>query len=93
MPFISIWHLKLLKAGVSRLVWTSSTSVYDPEESGVVVEQDAQHRPSKHTGIDMLAIEQIHRNVSGDGQFVAIRLGGLFGEGAHPPGLTCMLKP
>ena len=82
------FHLDLAsqasKAGVSRLVWTSSTSVYDPEKSGVVVEQDAQYRPSKHTGIDMLAIEQIHRNASGDGQFVAIRLGGLFGEGAHP---------
>ena len=68
--------------GVKRLVWTSSTAVYDPTQSGTLVEADAGHHTSRHTGVDMLALEDVHRN--GDVPFVAMRFGGLFGQGRHP---------
>ena len=69
-------------AGVKRLLWTSSTALYDPKASGVFVEDDAIHIASRHTGVDMLALEQIHRR--GKVPFVALRFGGLFGPSRHP---------
>lgn len=74
---------------VGRLIWTSSTSVYDPNQSGVVVEENEGHHLSRHTGVDMLALENIHRN-NGGVPFVALRLGGLFGRGRHP--VAALLK-
>ena len=68
--------------GVKRLVWTSSTAVYNPTQSGMLVEADAEHHTSRHTGVDMLALEDVHRK--GDIPFVAMRFGGLFGQGRHP---------
>ena len=80
------FHLALQEAtaacGVKRLVWTSSTAVYDPAQSGTLVETDAGHHTSRHTGVDMLALEDVHRK--GDVPFVAMRFGGLFGQGRHP---------
>ena len=69
-------------AGVKRLVWTSSTALYDPKVEGVLVEEDAIHIASRHTGVDMLALEEIHRQ--GNVPFVALRFGGLFGPLRHP---------
>ena len=68
--------------GVKRLVWTSSTAVYDPTQSGTLMEADAGHHTSRHTGVDMLALEDIHRG--DEVPFVAMRFGGLFGLGRHP---------
>ncbi len=75
-------------AGVKRLIWTSSTALYDPTFEGVLVEDDAIHIASRHTGVDMLAIEQIHRQ--GNTPFVALRFGGLFGPSRHP--ISALLK-
>ena len=64
-------------AGVSRLIWTSSTAVYDSKFAGVLVEDDAVHIASRHTGVDMLALEHIHGQ--GSVPFVALRFGGCLG--------------
>ena len=48
------------KANVALLMWTSSTAVYDPQKEGVVGEGDAIHRQSRHTGVDLLQLEQMH---------------------------------
>ena len=70
------------KANVELLMWTSSTAVYDPLKEGVISEQDAVHRKSRHTGVDLLQLEQLH--VQGAVPFVAMRFGGLFSEQRHP---------
>ncbi|MEE2918674.1 MAG: alpha/beta fold hydrolase [Bacteroidota bacterium] len=75
-------------AGVKRLIWTSSTALYDPSTSGVLKEEDAIHVPSRHTGVDMLSLEAIHRQ--GKVPFVALRFGGLFGPSRHP--VSALLK-
>ena len=75
-------------AQVKRLIWTSSTALYDPKVEGVLVEDDAIHIASRHTGVDMLALEEIHRQ--GDVPFVALRFGGLFGPSRHP--VSALLK-
>ena len=75
-------------AGVKRLIWTSSTALYDPTVEGALVEDDAIHIASRHTGVDMLALEQIHRR--GNVPFVALRFGGLFGRSRHP--VSALLK-
>ena len=82
MAFHCALHEAAAVCGVKRLVWTSSTAVYDPTQSGTLVEADAGHHTSRHTGVDMLALEDVHRN--GDVPFVAMRFGGLFGQGRHP---------
>ena len=80
------FHQALQKAasrcGVEKLVWTSSTAVYDPHQAGTLHEGDAGHHRSRHTGVDMLALENIHRE--GEVPFVALRFGGLFGPSRHP---------
>ena len=70
------------KANVALLMWTSSTAVYDPQKEGVIEEEDAIHRQSRHTGVDLLQLEQMH--VQGAVPFVAMRFGGLFSERRHP---------
>lgn len=74
-------------AGVRRLIWTSSTAVYS-EERGCHDEADAVHRVSKHSKVDMLALEQVHRTPSSETAtrpaFTALRFGGLFDQEAHP---------
>ena len=82
MAFHCALHEAAAACRVKRLVWTSSTAVYDPTQSGTLVEADAGHHTSRHTGVDMLALEDVHRN--GDVPFVAMRFGGLFGQGRHP---------
>ena len=73
------------RCGVKRLIWTSSTAVYNPDHTGDVTEADAEHRLSRHTGVDLLALEKIHAPVmGGDPEFVALRLGGLFSKDRHP---------
>ena len=68
--------------GVKRLVWTSSTAVYDPTQSGTLVEADAGHHTSRHTGVDMLALEDVHRK--GDVPFVRCVLAGCLVKGVTP---------
>lgn len=72
------------RAGVRRLIWTSSTAVYDPLQPGLLTESDAQHRASRHTGVDLLALENLHRSATSEMEFVALRFGGLFSEARHP---------
>lgn len=67
---------------VERLVWTSSTAVYEASKTGTLVESDEGHHISRHSGVDMLQLEDIHRR--GNVPFVAMRLGGLFGVKRHP---------
>ncbi|MGB1481275.1 MAG: alpha/beta fold hydrolase [Flavobacteriales bacterium] len=76
-------HEAAHRAGVRRLIWTSSTAVYDPLQVGVIEETDAIHIASRHTGVDMLALERIHLEM-GKVPFVALRFGGLFSEARHP---------
>ena len=71
------------KAGVRRLLWTSSTAVYGGCSKSVMSEGDAGHVQSRHTGVDLLALEAVHRTSEGP-EFVAMRLGGLYGQGMHP---------
>lgn len=75
-------------ARVKRLIWTSSTALYDPKVEGVLVEDNAIHIASRHTGVDMLALEERHRH--GKVPFVALRFGGLFGPSRHP--VSALLK-
>ena len=75
-------------AGVKRLIWTSSTALYDPRVAGALVEDDAIHIASRHTGVDMLALEEMHRQSKVP--FVALRFGGLFGPSRHP--VSALLK-
>ena len=70
------------RAGVSLLVWTSSTAVYDPNQTGSIGEGDAGRHLSRHTGLSMLDIEDIHRHSTVP--FVALRFGGLFSSARHP---------
>ena len=70
------------KANLKLLMWTSSTAVYDPLKEGVIAEEDAVHRRSRHTGVDLLQLEHMH--VQGAVPFVAMRFGGLFSERRHP---------
>ena len=72
-------------AHVKRLLWTSSTAVYDSAQSGTIVEGDAIHRQSKHTGVDLFELELLHSKTDAfDPEFVAMRFGGLFSEARHP---------
>ena len=70
------------RAGVSLLVWTSSTAVYDPNQTGSIGEGDAGRHLSRHTGLSMLDVEDIHRHSAVP--FVALRFGGLFSSARHP---------
>jgi len=72
------------QAGVRRLIWTSSTAVYDPNQEGDIVEADAGHHLSRHTGVDLLGLENLHRQDAAGPCFVAMRFGGLFSEHRHP---------
>ena len=71
-----------------RLIWTSSTAVYGRDQSGIVSEEDAIHIASRHTGVDMLALEKVHTQSTVP--FVAMRFGGLFGPSRHP--VAALLK-
>ena len=70
------------RCGVKRLIWTSSTSVYDVTKSGLLKESDAGHHTSRHTGVDMFELEKVHHDSSVP--FVAMRFGGLFSANRHP---------
>ncbi len=84
MLFHEELHLAARDAGVKRLIWTSSTAVYDPNQAGGIEEEDAGHFRSRHTGVDMLGLEEVHALSGGDVEFVAMRFGGLFSERRHP---------
>ncbi len=71
------------RAGVRRLLWTSSTAVYGGCNKAVIAEEDADHVRSRHTNVDLLALEAVHHDSEGP-EFVAMRLGGLYGQGMHP---------
>ena len=81
------------QAGVKRLVWTSSTAVYDPTQTGDITEADAGHHRSRHTGVDMLALENIHREDAEGPEFLALRFGGLFSEHRHPVSALLRRQP
>ena len=89
-----LFHRELNEAAqhtrVPKLIWTSSTAVYPPQQSGEIREGDAGHHSSRHTGVDMLALEEIHRSAQPGFAFVAMRFGGLFSQSRHP--LSALLK-
>jgi len=69
---------------VRRIVYISSTAVY-PDEPGVYSEGMAVHRVSKHSGINLLALEDAFRSLN-DRAVSVLRFGGLFGPNRHPSG-------
>ena len=68
--------------GVKKVLFTSTTSVY-PNTQAEVVETDAAYVKSPHSGVVMLAMEDILRK-SSDFETTFIRFAGLYGPGRHP---------
>lgn len=68
--------------GISKVLITSSTSVY-PEEDRLMREEDAVHQRSMHSGRDLLQLEKFFTE---DKRFntSVLRFGGLFGGGRNP---------
>ena len=65
-----------------KIIMISSTSVY-PGSREPVQEEDAIHRTSPHSGVDLLSLEDSIRSVI---PAIVLRLGGLYGPGRHPGG-------
>jgi nucleoside-diphosphate-sugar epimerase len=68
--------------GVRKVIYTSATSVY-PEKNSIVVEEDAEMIVSSHSGIRLLAMENIFRETF-ESAAIIIRFGGLFGPDRNP---------
>mgnify|MGYP006292397891 CR=1 FL=1 len=89
---------RVKKAGIPRIIFTSSTSVY-PATGGVTSEDDA--RPgsaSRPSGEAILKAEKVI--MESDTEYVILRVGGLYGYDRHPvkflsgkKGLSDPLKP
>lgn len=73
---------EIKKAGIPRVVFVSTTSVY-PDEACVMTEEDATYLPSRHSGTVALRFEDVLREESG-AEVVVLRFGGLFGPERHP---------
>lgn len=73
--------IKSINNSVRQIIYISSTSVY-PEINGDVREEDAVHQVSRHSGMDVLALEEVLS--TSEHQHVIIRLGGLFGADRKP---------
>lgn len=86
-------HAAAKRSGVVRLIWTSSTAVYDPAQTGDITEADAGHHLSRHTGVDMLALENLHREDPDGPEFLALRFGGLFSAHRHPVSALLRRQP
>ena len=69
-------------SGVKKVLFTSTTSVY-PNTQAEVIETDAAYISSPHSGMVMLAMEDILRKNS-DFETTFIRFAGLYGPGRHP---------
>jgi nucleoside-diphosphate-sugar epimerase len=65
-----------------QVIYTSSTSVY-PDLDRTVREEDASYDSRSRSGTSLLHIEDILATAIED-RFVALRLGGLWGEDRHP---------
>lgn len=75
------WLTSNLSSGYSgRIIMMSSTAVY-PDTGETVTEQDAIHRISPHSGVDLLDLEQ---RICSIAPAIILRLGGLYGPGRHP---------
>jgi len=75
LPFIA-------KAGIDKVLFTSSTSVYADDESIPVITEETVANPDTESGRQVLAAEEVLR----DAAFKATitRLGGLMGPDRHP---------
>ncbi len=76
----TVEHIK--KAGIEKVLFTSTTSVY-PNINGDVTEKDADYLPSPHSGMVMLAMEDILRNET-EFRTTCLRFAGLYGPDRHP---------
>lgn len=72
----------LSKSGVKKVLYCSSTSVY-PDENRIMGEEDAEMIVSKHSGVRLLAMENLFRTHT-EFQTTVLRFGGLYGPGRHP---------
>lgn len=71
-----------LKGSVSKVIYSSATSVY-PNLEREVTEEDAALCISRHSGVRLLAMENLFRDAFGD-RCSILRFGGLFGPGRQP---------
>ncbi|MEM6522747.1 MAG: SDR family oxidoreductase [Bacteroidota bacterium] len=67
---------------IEKVVFISTTSLY-PSLNQEVLEEDADYLKSPHSGISMLAIEDLFRE-SAEFQTTIIRFAGLYGPGREP---------
>ncbi|MEX2590896.1 MAG: NAD(P)H-binding protein [Chitinophagales bacterium] len=67
---------------VSRVLYTSATSVY-PSNNSIVKESDATYIKSPHSGVEMLALEELFTKSQGFKTSI-LRLAGLFGGDRLP---------
>ena len=70
------------KAGITKVIYCSSTAVY-PDLCREVGVEDAADFPSLHSGVRLLRLEQVFRQNPAF-QTAVLRLGGLFGPGRDP---------
>lgn len=80
--FMRLLATSAAREGVEKVIYTSATSVY-PDNNQVVTEDDAQMIVSSHSGIRLLAMENIFREHKSLRPTI-LRFGGLFGPGRQP---------
>lgn len=71
-----------VKHNVSRILYTSATSVY-PSNNNIVNENDAKYIKSPHSGIEMLKLEELFTEKD-EFKTTVLRLAGLFGPDRLP---------
>ncbi|TRX58367.1 SDR family oxidoreductase [Fulvivirga sp. M361] len=69
-------------SNVRKVVFISTTSVY-PNSGKIAVESDAAYITSSHSGVTMLAIEDMFRHEGSFGTTI-LRFAGLYGPERHP---------
>jgi len=76
LPFI-------IKAGIKKVLFTSSTSVYADTQDIAVITENTLPNPDSESGKQVLAAEQVLQS-SPDFNTTILRLGGLVGGDRHP---------
>lgn len=72
----------IITGDIQKVVFVSSTSVY-PDLNRTVSEVDAQMIVSRHSGVCLLAMEDLFRGQEAFATTI-LRFGGLYGPGRHP---------
>lgn len=88
-PSVGSFEQKMIKLiqllrqySIQKIVFISTTSVY-PNLNREVIEADADYIKSPHSGVTMLAIEDLFRG-SSEFQTTILRFAGLYGPGREP---------